>query len=115
MDYPDVSSVIQVGLPSDRAQYIHRIGRTARAGKEGTGGLLLCEFEKFFLREVKDLPIIHANPLTNAEAAAYGNAINTGLKDMPKETFGVAYQAWMGFCESLCRPGCGRRALPRTQ
>ncbi|CAM9901402.1 unnamed protein product, partial [Scytosiphon promiscuus] len=45
MDYPDVSAVIQVGLPSDKAQYIHRLGRTARAGKGGHGILLLCDFE----------------------------------------------------------------------
>ena len=32
MDYPDVTAVVQVGLPSDRAQYVHRLGRTARAG-----------------------------------------------------------------------------------
>ena len=35
MDYPDVTTVIQVGLPSDKAQYVHRLGRTARAGKQG--------------------------------------------------------------------------------
>jgi hypothetical protein len=28
MDYPDVTFVLQVGAPSDRAQYIHRIGET---------------------------------------------------------------------------------------
>ncbi len=28
-------------MPSDRAQYIHRLGRTARAGKSGSGVLLL--------------------------------------------------------------------------
>merc|ERR1712003_577957 len=38
MDYPDVSFVLQVGL-TDRSQYIHRLGRTARAGKSGKGGL----------------------------------------------------------------------------
>jgi len=32
MDYPDVTFVLQVGL-TDRSQYIHRLGRTARAGK----------------------------------------------------------------------------------
>lgn len=44
--------VAQVGLPSDKAQYIHRLGRTARAGKGGHGILLLCDFESvrfFFL------------------------------------------------------------------
>lgn len=35
MDYPDISMVIQVGLPESKAQYIHRLGRTARAGKSG--------------------------------------------------------------------------------
>ena len=37
MDYPDVTAVVQVGLPSDKAQYVHRLGRTARAGKAGGG------------------------------------------------------------------------------
>jgi hypothetical protein len=32
MDYPDVTGVFQVGAPSETAQYVHRLGRTARAG-----------------------------------------------------------------------------------
>jgi hypothetical protein len=43
---------VQVGAPSDRAQYVHRVGRTARAGKEGAALLVLCEFEQAFLRQV---------------------------------------------------------------
>ena len=46
---------MQVGAPTDRAQYIHRLGRTARAGKQGRGILLLCTFERSFLKEVADL------------------------------------------------------------
>ena len=46
MDYPDVTSVVQVGLPQDKASYVHRLGRTARGGKGGDGVLLLCDFEK---------------------------------------------------------------------
>lgn len=45
MDFPNVTHVIQVGLPSSREQYIHRIGRTARAGKEGEGWLILNAIE----------------------------------------------------------------------
>ena len=26
--------LLQVGMPTDRAQYVHRVGRTARAGKQ---------------------------------------------------------------------------------
>jgi ATP-dependent RNA helicase MSS116 len=45
MDFPNVTHVIQMGLPSSVEQYIHRIGRTARAGKEGEGWLILNKLE----------------------------------------------------------------------
>ena len=50
MDYPDVTMVCQVGLPDTKAQYIHRLGRTARAGKTGIGVLMLANFENHFVR-----------------------------------------------------------------
>jgi ATP-dependent RNA helicase MSS116, mitochondrial len=50
--YSCVCVYLQVGLPSDKAQYIHRLGRTARAGKAGEGVLLLCDFERSFLQQV---------------------------------------------------------------
>merc|ERR1719499_2684328 len=57
LDYPDVTTVIQVGIPSSREQYIHRLGRTGRAGKSGRCILLLHDFEEFFLRQLQDLPL----------------------------------------------------------
>jgi superfamily II DNA/RNA helicase len=53
---------LQVGLPADREQYIHRLGRTGRKGKEGQGILLLAPWEEFFLSTTKDLPITEAPP-----------------------------------------------------
>ena len=32
VDYPDVSLVVQLGAPDNREQYVHRTGRTGRAG-----------------------------------------------------------------------------------
>ena len=60
MDYPDVTFVLQVGM-TDRDQYIHRLGRTARAGKSGTGLLLLAPFEFDYMvkKELSDLPLKH--------------------------------------------------------
>lgn len=46
-----------MGKPSDREQYIHRLGRTGRKGKEGQGILLLSPWEENFMSCVKDLPI----------------------------------------------------------
>jgi superfamily II DNA/RNA helicase len=57
MNYPDVTLVIQVGIPSDREQYIHRLGRTGREGKGGEGLLLIAPWERYFLDELKDLPL----------------------------------------------------------
>ena len=50
MDFPNVTHVIQVGLPSNRDIYIHRIGRTARGDKKGEGWLLVTDME---MREVR--------------------------------------------------------------
>ena len=45
MDFPNVSHVIQVGLPQTKESYIHRIGRTGRGDKSGEGWLLTADFE----------------------------------------------------------------------
>jgi superfamily II DNA/RNA helicase len=45
LDYPDVSLVVQMGAPSSEQDYIHRIGRTGRAGKLGRSLLVLLPFE----------------------------------------------------------------------
>jgi ATP-dependent RNA helicase MSS116, mitochondrial len=46
MDFPNVSHVIQVGMPQTEDQYVHRVGRTGRAGKPGQGWLLLQEDDR---------------------------------------------------------------------
>ncbi|KAK3711296.1 hypothetical protein LTR37_009676 [Vermiconidia calcicola] len=58
MDFPDVTHVIQMGLPTSREQYVHRIGRTARAGKEGEGWIILNPLEADEARyRLKGLPL----------------------------------------------------------
>jgi ATP-dependent RNA helicase MSS116 len=58
VDYPDVTHVVQVGMATDRETYIHRLGRTGRAGKKGQGLLVLSETEKPFLKmDLADLDV----------------------------------------------------------
>merc|ERR1711904_735025 len=81
MDYPDVTSSIQVGLPSDKALYIHRLGRTGRVGKGGGGILLLCEFEKFFLdRDLSDQPVVKRPPASDKEENELWNQMETAMR-----------------------------------
>ena len=49
-------------MPSGREQYIHRLGRTGRKGKEGQGILMLAPWEVCFLNTIKDLPVTEAAP-----------------------------------------------------
>ena len=66
IDFPDVTLVIQVGVPANRETYIHRLGRTGRAGKSGEGVLLLSERESFFADDViGDLPVERLPPGTS--------------------------------------------------
>ncbi|KAL6979604.1 putative DEAD-box ATP-dependent RNA helicase 48 [Sarracenia purpurea var. burkii] len=109
MNYPDVTLVIQVGIPSDREQYIHRLGRTGREGKEGEGILLLAPWEKYFLDEIKDLPI-EKYPLPHLDPDAKVKIENSmsNIDDSIKE---AAYHAWLGYYNSIREIGRDKTAL----
>jgi len=51
----DISHVINYDLPQDAENYIHRIGRTARAGKTGRALSLACENYVFHLELVEEM------------------------------------------------------------
>ena len=51
IDIIDLPYVINYDLPSDIEEYIHRIGRTGRAGNEGDAISLICSEEKKLLKE----------------------------------------------------------------
>lgn len=57
VDYPGVTRVIQIGIPSTPEQYIHRVGRTGRGGKtDGRGDILLLPFEADFPKHLPSVP-----------------------------------------------------------
>src|SRR5258708_4605853 len=58
---PDVSHVFNFDLPNDAEDYVHRIGRTARAGAEGDAISFGCEEYAFPLPNI-DLYIAHQIP-----------------------------------------------------
>lgn len=53
IDVDDVDVVFNYDLPQDTEYYIHRIGRTGRAGKEGTAFTLISGRKQFY--ELKDI------------------------------------------------------------
>ena len=58
LDIPGVSHVYNYDLPKESKQYIHRIGRTARAGQEGKAlNLLSHRDHDNFSRILRDYPV----------------------------------------------------------
>ena len=53
IDVPNISHVVNYGLPKHGEDYIHRIGRTGRAGQQGQAIALICpdEYAHFQLIE----------------------------------------------------------------
>ncbi|KAG4304490.1 hypothetical protein PORY_002200 [Pneumocystis oryctolagi] len=52
IDLPQVFHVINYDIPQTSRQYIHRVGRTARAGKSGKAWTLYQEFESKKVRKI---------------------------------------------------------------
>ena len=61
---PDVSHVINFDLPNDAEDYVHRIGRTARAGSTGDAISFACDEYVFSLPEIEEF-IGHKIPVQN--------------------------------------------------
>ncbi|TKA65170.1 hypothetical protein B0A49_04835 [Cryomyces minteri] len=97
MDFPNVGLVIQVGLPSSGEQYVHRVGRTARAGNDGRAVILLTQAESYFLHVNKQLPIKPYPQDVMAQAKAMASAMESKFNGVDEETKRKAYSAWLGF------------------
>jgi ATP-dependent RNA helicase DDX27 len=51
-DIPHVETVINFAFPREVTTYIHRVGRTARAGKSGVSVTLVGEKHRHLMKEV---------------------------------------------------------------
>ena len=63
---PDVEYVINYDLPNDAEDYVHRIGRTARAGASGNALSMACETYAMSLPDIEKF-IGHKIPFANYE------------------------------------------------
>ncbi|KAF9268680.1 DEAD-domain-containing protein [Marasmius fiardii PR-910] len=93
VDYPLVTRVIQVGIPSNRSQYVHRVGRTGRGLKQvqGRGDLVLLPWEVGFISwQLTDIPI---KPVTVTEMKTQLATLAENYDKAPTEYFPVTKKA----------------------
>jgi ATP-dependent RNA helicase RhlE len=55
LDVDDITHVINYDLPMEAKTYVHRIGRTARAGAGGDAISFCCAEDRAYLREIERL------------------------------------------------------------
>ncbi len=96
LDVPAVSHVFNFDVPSHAEDYVHRIGRTGRAGRDGKAIMIctarddknLADVERLVQREIPRL----SNPLGDdtakdvTEAKPDASAPDAGQSDKPKRT-----------------------------
>ena len=96
---PSHAPLTPVAGPSQE-QYIHRIGRTARAGKSGCSYLLLSEFEEGFAKTIAPLGATVVDPPAprdeDGQVAAVLGALRLLAETLPEEVSRV-YTSWLGF------------------
>ena len=105
IDVDDLSHVINFDIPNIAETYVHRIGRTGRAGATGTAISFCDHDEKPFLRDIhklisKNIPVISEHPFVvenEAPARQAGNVsrINTyGHREpKPRKQYPAGYRS----------------------
>ena len=62
IDIDDVSHVFNYDLPNESESYVHRIGRTGRAGREGIAISFCDDSEGGYLRDIERLTGVPLTP-----------------------------------------------------
>lgn len=100
MDFPSVTNVFQAGIPSDKESYVHRLGRTARAGAGGRGTFIITSHETFFSKwTLKNIVFEEMS----ADLSTRDDILQI-TERMDPESHAKIYQAWLGFYKSHIKP-----------
>jgi ATP-dependent RNA helicase RhlE len=77
IDVPNISHVINYELPNEPESYVHRIGRTARAGANGVALSFCDQNEREYLRDIESLM------RRKVPVAEYGFEASAGTRPSP--------------------------------
>ncbi len=89
IDVPDLSHVFQYDIPQDKEYYVHRSGRTARAGKAGVSIAITTASDMPTLRQIArkyDIPLEEREMPTSEELASrVGQRLTNLLEDRMRD------------------------------
>jgi len=113
LDIPDVSHIFNFDVPTHQEDYIHRIGRTGRAGKTGTAITLCQPHEEKYLAKIEEML---GGPIPRAEAPGQDGtaqaAPEPAEKPAPKRRSRAAKPAEEAAPAQAAEPAREERAQP---
>ncbi len=123
LDIPHVSHVVNYDLPSSAEVYVHRIGRTGRAGREGDAITILDPREQRLLRSIEQhtkarvvvLPIPTVRDLRLKQVDRVQTAIEEVIKEDQLETFRTLVERLSGACSATDVAAAAIKLLVRAQ
>ncbi|ODA28593.1 DEAD/DEAH box helicase [Planctopirus hydrillae] len=102
LDVQRITHVINFDLPSDSESYVHRIGRTGRAGRQGDTILFLHPRERFQLRRIEQVTRQPIEPMQVPAAAQVNERRIERFKSKIKTALDHRdLEAFSGIIESL--------------
>ena len=89
IDIDNISHVINYDLPNEPESYVHRIGRTARAGAEGTAYSFCAAEDRDFLRDIERLTRTKIETLEHPHHSERAKmAVGTAARPPPRQQWG---------------------------
>ncbi|WVN89789.1 uncharacterized protein L203_105019 [Cryptococcus depauperatus CBS 7841] len=84
IDLPAVSHVVSYDIPLDFRKYVHRVGRTARAGREGTAWTLVEKQEALHFKRILEnaghLKVVKKVKVKEEDLASYKESYEIAMK-----------------------------------
>ncbi len=116
-----ITHVINYDLPEDAANYVHRIGRTARAGKSGKAYSLACEdhvlnlpeIEKYIERKIEN-EWIETSEMVKDTAPGYKGGGEKGFERKAGKTGGAEKSGMGRRGKTFSRDGSKERSKERA-
>ncbi|MBR9699819.1 DEAD/DEAH box helicase [Candidatus Woesearchaeota archaeon] len=94
IDIENISHVINFELPNEPESYVHRIGRTARAGSDGTAFSFCAAEERNYLSDIERLIKQKLDVMDHTfHSESAKNAVGTAAKPPPRKSFSRGFKS----------------------
>ena len=86
---PGISHVVNYDLPDHPEDYVHRIGRTGRAGEKGKSISFVCEYGAYVMPQIEEYAQMKIKTvLPEEEQLVLPEKVNPARKKAPRRTGG---------------------------